>query len=242
MKTTALLLISLTIIPLTLWCQSADTTKPGRISIGITISPDYGYRVLNASKSNTWLADTRDTTEIPKFGYTAGIDLAIRINKRISLEAGLLYSDKCYQTKNLILIPLNPSGQPDTLFPAVAKCIYHYIYLEIPLKINYYLLTKRAKFYLTGGVSLNILLAQKSNLKIEYHDGQTVTYKSSDNSDLRTINLAVLAGVGFSYDVTKRIYFKIEPVCRCSMTPGFHAPLQEYLYSIGLNTGIYYRL
>jgi hypothetical protein len=242
MKTPTLLLLTLAVLPLTLWCQNTDTTKPGRISIGITISPDYGYRVLNTSKSSTWIEDIRDTTEIPKFGFTAGIDLAFRINKRISLEAGLLYSDKCYQTKNITLVDLNTSGQPDTLFPAIAKSTYHYIYLEIPIKINYYLLTKRAKLYLTGGISLNILLAQKSNLKVEFKDGQNETYKSTVTSGFRTINLAALAGVGFSYDVTKRIYFKIEPVFRCSMTPIFHAPIQEYLYSIGLNTGLYYRL
>lgn len=242
MKTTTLLFISLTIIPSILWCQNMDTMKPGNISIGLTFSADYGYRILSMSGSDAWIGDSRDTNEIPKFGYTAGLNLAIRINKRISIEAGLLYSDKCYQTKDITLVEITPSGQPDTTGPIKPKFTFHYIYLDIPVKINYYLLTQRAKLYLTAGISPGISLAQKTNTNIEYRDGHTETNKSSTNSGLSTINLTAVAGFGFSYDVTKRIYFKIEPLCRCSMTSIFNAPIKEYLYSIGLNTGLYYRL
>jgi Outer membrane protein beta-barrel domain len=242
LKTTSFLLLTLTIIPLTLCCQNADTTKPGRISIGISFSPDYCYRFLNSRGLNSWVADSRDTSEIPKFGYTVGVNVAWRINNRICIEAGLLYSDQSYQTKNCTLFDLNTSGKPDTLFPAISKSTYHYIYLDIPVKVNYYLLIKRAKLYITGGISLNIFLAQKSTLKIDFKDDQTKTYNSTITSGLTKINLAAIAGFGFSYDVTKRIYFKIEPVFRCSITPIVQAPLREYLYSIGLNTGLYYRL
>jgi opacity protein-like surface antigen len=242
MKTRRLLFVFLTLFPLILFCQNTDTLKQGKISIGVTFSPDYGYRVLNTSKSDSWIADSRDTLEIPKFGYTAGVNLALRITKRISIEAGLQYSDKCYQTKNITLVAITPSGKPDTTAPVKAKFTYHYIYLDIPIKINYYLLTHRAKLYLTAGVSPGILLGLKTKATMKYRDGHSETNKSSTSSDLRTISLTAIAGLGFSYDVTNRIYFKIEPVGRCSMIPIVAAPIKEYLYSIGVNVGVYYRM
>jgi hypothetical protein len=77
---------------------------------------------------------------------------------------------------------------------------------------------------------------------MKYRDGHSETNKSSTSSDLRTISLTAIAGLGFSYDVTNRIYFKIEPVGRCSMIPIVAAPIKEYLYSIGVNVGVYYRM
>ncbi|MCD4746336.1 MAG: outer membrane beta-barrel protein [Bacteroidales bacterium] len=131
------------------------------------------------------------------------------------------------------------------LFPetqAITNITYQYIYFNIPIKAQYYILTRKAKLFLTAGLSPNIFLVQKTTLIFEYSDGHTETNTSTGSSELTTINLTAIAGFGFSYDLTSKLFLKIEPIYRQSLTSIINAPIKEYLYSVGLNTGFYYRL
>jgi len=232
-----LLIFSLTFLPLISFCQNSDTPNAKKIAIVLTFSPDYCYRTLKSDASSKWIADSRDTFEIPKFGYTAGLNLALNISKRITIETGLLYSDKGEKTKKYDLI----WGQPNPDLPIKNTFIYHYIYLDIPIKINYYLFTQRAKLFITAGISPNIFITQKTTSILEYSDGHTKTNSSTADNGFSKIDLTFIAGFGVSYDLTNRITLKIEPTFRRSIIPISTAPVKEYLYSMGLNTGIYFK-
>jgi len=236
------LFILLAIFPLTAFCQNKDSIGTKKISIGLTFSPDYCYRTLKPDASVKWVASGRDTLEIPKFGYTTGLNFALHINKRIALEAGFLFSDKGEKTKKYSLIWITPSGQPDPTLPTKNTFIYHYIYLDIPIKADYYILTNRTKFYITAGVSPNIFITQKTTSILEYSDGNSNTTTSSRRNGFDKINLTVIAGFGFAYDLTKRIYFKLEPIYRRSISTIIDAPIKGYLYSAGLNAGVYVKI
>jgi hypothetical protein len=237
------LLLMLAFIPLTTFGQKTDSIKAKRISLGLTFSPDYCYRTLKPDKTkmSELIANERDSFEIPRFGYTTGINFAYMINKRFTLETGLLFSDKGEKAKNDTLIWNTSSGTTDPSLPIRMSFIYHYFYVDIPIKINFNLLTKRAKLYITAGISPNIYITQKTTSILEYDDGHT-TKNSTTSRNLTFINLAVIGGLGFSYDLTEHLYFKIEPTYRRSITSIISAPIKGYLYSIGLNTGIYYKL
>jgi len=239
-----LLFTFLTIIPLTTLCQNIDTIETKKLSIGLSFSPDYCYRILKPDASGKWIAESRDSLEIPKFGYTSGLNIALQINKRITLETGFLYSDKGEKTKTFSPNWMTSSGQPDPdpSLPTKITSFYHYIYLDFPIKANYYLLTQGVKFFLTAGISPNIFLKQRITSIYEYNDGHTSSKSSSENSGFAKINLAFTAGLGLDYDLTKKLNLKIEPTYRCSITTIIDAPIKGYLYSIGLNTGLYYKL
>jgi hypothetical protein len=242
--TMRLLLAFLTIIPLTTLCQNVDTIETKKLSIGLSFSPDYSYRILKPDASGKWIAEIRDTLEIPKFGYTTGLNIALKINKRITLEMGFLYSDKGEKTKSFTPIWVSPAGQPDPDPDLPSKITYfnHYIYLDFPVKANYYLLTQRVKFFLTAGISPNIFLKHSVTSICEYNDGHTSTKTSLGNNGFTKINLAFIAGLGLGYDLTKKLNLIIEPTYRRSITPIIDAPIKGYLYSFGLNTGLYYNL
>jgi opacity protein-like surface antigen len=234
-------LIFLTLLPSTLFCQSTEMTKTKRISIGLTFSPDYCYRKLSPDATSQWIADSRDSLEIPKFGFTTGFGLLFQITKRLTLETGLQYSNKGEKTKSYSSTWFPPSVQPDPSLPVKNAFIYHYNYLDIPLKVNYNILTKRLKFFVSGGISTNVFLFQQITSRVEYGDGSTVTNNSISNG-LSRINLAVVAGLGINYDVTNRLTIRIEPTYRRSITSIINAPIKGYLYSAGINTGIYLNL
>jgi hypothetical protein len=236
------LLFLLTIFPLTVFCQDTTVENIKKTAIGLTFSPDYCYRTLKSDASSKWIADIRNMHEIPKLGYTTGMNIAYALNKRIALEAGILYSDKGERTDKYWLFSITPSGQPDPALPTAVSYNYHYIYIDIPVKANYYFLTKRAKLYLTGGVSPNVFITQKSTSIEEYSDGHKKKNSSTSSSRLASVNLAAIGGLGFSYDFTRKFYLKVEPVYRRSIIPIVDAPIKGYLYSIGLNLGIYYKL
>jgi len=56
------------------------------------------------------------------------------------------------------------------------------------------------------------------------------------------VNFAVLAGIGMDYDFKSKIKFRIEPIYRRSINTIINAPIKGYLYSVGLNIGVYYKI
>jgi hypothetical protein len=235
MKQTLTFLI---LFPLTILSQSIDiTTKSKKIAIGFTFSPDYCYRTLKPDTSSQWIAQSRDSLEIPKFGFTTGLSMLYQLNKRFSLETGLQFSDKGEKLKEVTLI----WGQPDPSLPIKSTFIYHYNYLDIPIKVNYNISTSRLKFFVSGGLSTNLFLFQKTTSRLEYIDGNTMTNNSISNG-LSRVNLAIVAGFGINYDLTNRLTFRIEPTYRRSLYSIIDAPVKGYLYSLGMNTGLYLKL
>jgi hypothetical protein len=229
------------LFPLTLFCQSTVTTKTKRMAIGLTFSPDYCYRKLSPDATSQWIAESRDSIEIPKLGFTTGLSLLFQLNKRLTIETGLLYSNKGEKTKNHSLIWNPPSVQPDPALPTKNEFVYHYNYLDIPAKVNYNILTKRLKLFVSGGLSTNIFLFQKTTSIVEYADGRTET-NNSIGGGLSRVNFAVLVGLGINYDLTSKLSFRIEPTYRRSITSIINSPIKGYLYSAGINTGIYIKL
>jgi opacity protein-like surface antigen len=224
-------------LPVLLFCQTKDTAKQDKIQIGIIGSADYCYRSLKADAASKWISDMRDTLEIPKLGYTLGISCLYEINKNIKIDVALLYSESGEKTKKYLL-----DNNNDIRLPSNNTFIYKYRYLDIPLKVNYYFLNKKLKLYATAGVSANVFLSKKTTSILEYSNFDTEKSKSVSSTGFSKINFAVLAGAGFNYSVSNKLDIKVEPIYRRSITSIINAPIKEYLYSTGLNFGIYYNL
>jgi len=225
----------LILIPLINFSQQSDSTSTKNLIVGLTFSPDYCYRTLIANKSAQWIVDIRDTSETYKFGFTTGLRFVYKLNRRFAIETGLLFSDKGEKTKKLKLV--NLSGEM-----GVAENNYHYYYIDLPLKFNYTFILKRLKFFISGGVSTNIFLTQKTTSTLEYSDGSTETINSSSNSLLSKVNIVALGGFGIDYNFTNRLNCRIEPTYRRSIIPIADTPIKQYQYSFGANVGLFYNL
>jgi hypothetical protein len=227
------------LLPLASWCQDPESLKTGRISIGLVFSPDYCYRTLSSGESDEWIVNIRNKSEIHKFGYTTGFSFVYKPVGRISLETGLLYSDKGERTKPETLIAANP----DQLLPKQIEFIYSYNYIDIPFKINYLFLDKKFKLYVTAGLSTNIFLFQNTICIQEFEDGAIKKISSrNESSSFYKINLAFLTGFAAEYEISNRLKLHLEPLYRRSITPIMDSSVKGYLFSTGINTGIYYKL
>ncbi len=222
--------------PLLGYCQSADDSER-KFSVGLSFSPDYCYRSIISDKSsvNDIICKNRDSIEIPKYGFTSGISLKYRLNKTISLESGVFYSEKGEKTKSIAL-----KSDIDEGF-AKLKLIYHYSYLDIPLKVNINLLTSKLKVYISAGLVANIFMSNKNISYVEYTDGSTKSFSNNYNNEYNRLALSFIAGLGLSYDISDKFTCKFEPSYKRFITSATNTPIKGYFYSSGLNVGIDYK-
>jgi hypothetical protein len=164
-----LILAAVALISLNASAQVTDIKPASKIAIGLTFSPDYSYRSLSSDAASIWIANDREDFEIPKFGFTAGPRVLFTLGNRLALESGILFSDKGEKTSNM-----RYSGDPEDIFmPVLGRHNFHYYYLDVPVKANYYLTSKKVKLFVSVGTSVNFFVAEKITSTYTFFDGST---------------------------------------------------------------------
>ena len=229
------LILFFMLMPMAIYCQNTDSPNKSKFSIGITFSPDYCYRILKSNDSDSKTIEYRDSIEVPKFGFTTGFAFLYNVNNRFNIEAGLLFSDKGEKSK----IDLGPNLLSDPSQPIKVSATNSYQYLDIPIKANYSIIDKRLRLFISAGISTNVFLIGKETFIAEYEDGSTKKRSHDFSVDFSKINFAALVGLGLDYDLTNKVRIRIEPIYRRSINSIIDAPIKGYLYSVGLNAGVF---
>ncbi len=215
--------------------QDIQLENNKKLALGLVFSPNYSFRTLSTTdEAFQDFTSYRDETETSKIGYTSGLSFLISASKRITIETGILYSNKGEKTTNLGLI----FQGPEPLAPISVKRVYNYYYAEIPAKINYKLTTGKASLFVSVGGSTNIFLQQTTKSIITYTDGSTQK-NTSEGNDLSRIQFSGLASLGIDYAFNDGLKMRIEPIYRRALIPIIDAPIKQYTYSIGCNFGVY---
>jgi hypothetical protein len=203
-----------------------DESNPsGKFDIGFTASPDYSYRFLKTNPSDSWMKSTYDTAEVARIGYTAGLQVVYHHSEKLFFYTGIQFVDRGEKTRTYLTMPVN-------------NYVNHYYYLSIPLRVNYYLIQKKIKLFVSSGLSTDFYLNSKSD--IEYRNsGYTKPLGLSSN--FSRINVLFNAGVGIDCPVTDRWYFKLQPDFRISLTPAANAAIKKYFYGFAFNMGFFYK-
>lgn len=220
--------------------SQTEEPKPKKFSFGVNFSPDYSYRRLVLENDPWNFVDSRNKVDGPQFGFTTGILTDYKFSTRFSIETGIQFSDKGETFK----MPIQEFGYPDPLTSEQPKKLfvkYHYYYLGVPLKLNYYFYQKRIRMNVSAGVSTDFFLDAKSKTVMKFSD-RTETYENDESGvDFNNVNLIGLVGFGAETDLFQRIRIRVEPVFRYSLTPMVDDLMKEYLYSAGLNLVLFYQ-
>jgi hypothetical protein len=216
-----------------------------RLSLGLEFSTDMAFRSLK-NKDQSFLyqniIDERAIVEIPRFGYTSGIQFAYAFNPLLSLELGVKYAsrgfDIYYHDAAIVLYPF----YTEDLLKVRYQQIYQYI--DLPLRLNFTIGNKAVKFSSGIGLSTNFFLRQSVHFKQTYTDhvekGSTFITKK-DVSYLNSVNVAPFIAIGMCYDINEKMFMRIEPVVKYGIISTTNTPIREHLFEFGINFGYFLR-
>ncbi len=226
--------------------SQTEEPKPKKFSFGVNFSPDYSYRSLHSNNPDyDFVSNQLDDWEVPAFGFTTGLSVRYLANEKFEFESGLQFSDKTYNfdvNKDDYEIPDNSPYQPnDPAIPDRSITKNHFYYLSVPIKLNYYLLQKRIRMYVSAGVSTDFLLDDKSKSFMKFSDGTEIHENFENDYDYNKISLTGLAGFGAETKLSQHFGIRVEPVFRYTFTPLLNELMKINLYSAGLNVIFFYQ-
>ena len=220
---------------------ASDTTAvtQKRFAIGISFSPDYCFRrlVLNYPTENAASAFRyREATEIPMLGYSCSIGLSYSWKYDLQASAGLGFSQKGFQTRDLLII------DTDGNVIGLGKYRNNFDYIQLPVKICWTKGKKKLKFIAEAGITPSYLLYERSNLKIDYFDGRSDVVRSDVNYINRTFGWFGEIAAGAELKTGSASVIRIEPYYSYAFAPTISTFMTEYLRNSGLKLSCHFRL
>ncbi len=228
--------------------------KQNRIKIGVIYSPEINYRTLKSNgldSNNYWLVDFNNSNDRPKFGQTFGVDVLFQLSKSFSIETGVQYTNRGFQTK---LTPLTfgdnidprkgfmyTTGNNPWLDNTSMKSIYSFYYLDIPVQLNFTAGKRKARFYSSIGLNCSFLLKAETTLYLKSED-EAVRESSETIHGFRPFNLSPTVAMGIDYQYNESLNFRVAPSGKYGLSPIKNSQIAYHLWSIGLSIGAYWQL
>jgi hypothetical protein len=201
-----------------------DTTKWKKHQIGFTYSPDYNFRFLQADANITWIKNIADSTEVPKFGFSAGINYTLKLGEKTTLNTGLIFTNNGEKTKNNVNLQ-------------TVNYTNHYYFVSVPLRIDYTVYSKKVAIYTALGITNNFFINHRT---VMHEDGKKEAIEFNNQKDLMVYNIGGIAGFGMNAKLSDNWFFKLEVLYKQSLTPVNNDPVKKWLYAVGPNFGLYY--
>jgi hypothetical protein len=191
------------------------------------------------SPSSTYIVSERNTYELPKLGYTVGIDVCYLFSKHVSFETGINYINKGYRTQyysNFI------SPMPnDPYIPQKIKYDFNYHCIALPLQFNFIGGTKKIRFIGGAGLIINTFLYRQAIETSVYTDSTVITHSRAQNG-FNTLNISALLSCGIDMKLNSKLNFRALPFYRFDLDVFQTSPIKEHLWCSGINVGLYYKL
>jgi hypothetical protein len=240
MKTKNLLLSFLLLLQFSLFAQEDKSER--KWEIGIHFSPDYVYRSLKVHKEqevSSFIVRTRDSLEIADLGFTTGFSFRYKLSQRFHLETGLYHARKGYQS--IWIDSLKPLV-PDPAIPEKFKTKEQFHYIELPLKA-YFIAFQKERFeaFIASAFSAGHLINYNHTVYYQFPD-RDENIQFATNYQFKNFNFSYWLSAGFTYFVSKRFRVQFEPFFRKSINSIIDAPIHGRLWSVGLNSGLYFAL
>lgn len=239
-----LLLLSFSLLSFKSFTQNENvkTNNQSRFKIGIITQSNFSYRRLfmtEKTEINNFTIASRNQIEIPKFGYTLGVNIETKLTDKLFLETGIAYSNKGYRTKKLELFGFGSNSTKSTHI----RGVYSHHYIEVPLLFNYSVGEKKIKFTSSIGLGVNYLVTSLLKKTIYYEDGSKESETNLMDDDLvkyNNLNLSPLLGIGMEYQITNNSKIKILPIFSYGLLKIIDAPISSNLWSTGIQLGYYF--
>ncbi|MBK9075849.1 MAG: PorT family protein [Flavobacteriales bacterium] len=223
-----------------------DSVKLSRISIGVSGGPDHCFRTLADNGGNPFaglIIDLRNDLEIPRVGHSIGADILFHLSEQWSVVSGVRYSDQGYRTEEITSFATvdMPEGDPAIPLKGI-QSVYHYRYLSVPVVGQFRPGKGRLRFASALGVSADFLLTATETVRKRWEDDLERESKSLDRENYNPVSLSGRAELGGTYRVVRRLELCAAIVGLYQLTKLTDTPITGYLWSVGVQCGIRYRL
>ncbi len=218
-----------------------EQLKSSGFQLGFHFSPDVCYRSLqnnNGSQMSDNIIEQRNENEIFKLGYTLGGSASLQCNNHVTLEFGINYSNKGYQTRMQVLYYF----QYDPATPQKMKSIYNYHYVEVPLKVNFIFGKKKLRFISSLGIIPNFFLGETTKSVFVYANAGKESSTSPENFGYKRLNISPFIGLGIDYKINDKMNVRIQPSFSYGILKIIDAPVTGYLYNGGINMSYLFKL
>jgi hypothetical protein len=217
--------------------DSTKTKKPRRFFIGVNFSPDYCFRTLkniDGGAISTMIYDNDNKIQTAKFGFSSGINACYIITKHISVDLGVQYSNKGYQTaENALTFGTPPRRGFVYNFPTSGKIVYRYNYIDIPLKVNFVFGKKKLRLISSIGLTTNIFISETNSFIGKYSNGASFKNSSTSSSGINRLNLSPTVSCGIDYKMNDKMFFRVEPTFRYGVIATASALISEHIWNAG---------
>lgn len=241
MKQILSILVSMT--PLFMVAQE-NTKTQSQFTFGVVFSPEYCYRDLQGSNDTLiFFTEWLDSIQEAKFGYTAGFTVSYKVLKYISIESGIMFSNKGFK-----MIYSDFSGASDPNDPLLMRLssinqTVSFYYLEIPVLSRFQIVSGKFIIAPAIGLSANIYLDSRLKSIIKYNDGTPDEKEIYEADNGKNFTLSVIAGIGIDYNLSDKLSIGIEPVYKRDIFKSNSSDtFNQYFYSFGANIGLEFRL
>lgn len=226
--------------------QDSIPTKTSKFSIGIAVSPEMGYRSFNPTskgKKNDFLMNVSkpmlDSLESPKFCYSFGIYSTYQLSKRFSLELGVYYANKGYKIDDVTFTTAN--------YPEEAgkgSIFYNYRYIDVPLNMNFYIINRKFKFFVSTGITANIFINKTSIIKTDDFDASVINERyNPTRGNTAPFNISFNGSLGLEYELSHHFTLRLQPHYQRFLTAiqeSEFATLKLYNYGIRLGASYHF--
>jgi hypothetical protein len=217
--------------------QNTEIAKR-KFLIGLSFEPNIAYRQLNYTQPNSWVEDLRNEKELPKFGFSTGINLRYKVNPKFSFDGAIIFANRGMTTKKIDLEWVSPNAE----YLTKSKTTYSYYYIEIPIKGNYHFKVGKLKAYVTGGVSLNNFTNRVTKTITYTENGKSNSEKAAVNYGFVPNTYSAILGLGIDIPFKNRWLLNFEPLYRQNFTSiSYERNGKEYFFSVGANVKLFYQ-
>ncbi len=232
--------------------------------ISTNIAPVYYNTLSSGSPLDNQFIDNKKTGEV---NASYGINASYKINRKLKIRTGIHKLELSYNTQNVAVLPISiglGNGAPDlrgltssngislnitngnnytvSQIPEAFDGFFssnlnqRFGYLEVPLEVSYALFVKKITINVIGGFSSfflnkNEVYAETNNNKIYLGKG----------NNLNNISFSSNIGVGFSYHLSKKIAFNMEPTFKYQLNSFTNDSGNFKPYILGIYTGLSFK-
>ncbi len=209
------------------------------VRVGLSFSFDLTDRELG-SENGDRIANTildPGSAHSSRVGFSAGLDLMIPLDDRLSLMTGARYVDMGFRSRAVVdtLLVEETILEDREVFQA-----YHFQYLKLPLALHLQLGTGSFRTTFMAGVHVGYLAGVYRVYYDEQPEGRNPTERLDGLHNFDHLNLFPMAEVGLLHRTTSRIWTHAGINGRYGVLPVTDRPVSTALWSAGITLGVFY--